>query len=103
MNEQAEEAMADRLEAVRQLPIYDVRLHRAEDLEAVSAWASGNGMAVIVASGRRLRMRASAEHAQALGELRAVAAIGEWDGPRIVADHVARLVWGSRAPRRSAS
>jgi hypothetical protein len=94
--------MADRLELVREWPVYDVRLHRAEDLEAVSSWASGNGMTVIVASGRRLRIRGSTDHAGALGELRAVAAIEEWIPPRLTADHVARIVWGSGTVRGSA-
>ena len=91
--------MADRLEVMRQLPVYDVRLHRADDLEAVAAWASGNGMTVIVASGRRLRVRAGPDHARALGELRAVAAIEEWVSPRLTADHVARIVWGAGTHR----
>jgi hypothetical protein len=94
--------MSDRLELVRQSPVYDVRLHRADDLEAVVSWASGNGMAVIVASGHRLRVRATAEHAAALGELRAVDAIEEWIAPRLTADHVARIVWGAGTTRRTA-
>jgi hypothetical protein len=94
--------MADRLEVVRQQPVYDVRLHRAEDLDAVSSWAAGNGMTLIVASGRRMRIRGTLDHARALGELRAVAAIEEWIPPRLTADHVARIVWGSGAAHRPA-
>lgn len=93
--------MADRLEVVRELPVFDVRLHREDDLEAVAAWSSGNGMVVVVASGRRLRIRAGADHARALGELRAVAAVEEWTPPHLVADHVARIVWGTGTARRS--
>jgi hypothetical protein len=94
--------MAEGVGLVRELAVYDVWLHRAEDLEPVTTWAAGNGMTVVVASARRMRVRCSAEHARALEELRAVAAVEEWDGPRITADHVARIVWGSR-PVRSAS
>ena len=94
--------MADRLELVREYPVYDVRLHEPADLEAVAAWAEGNGMTVIVASGRRLRLRAGPDHVRALGELRAVAAIEEWIPPRLVADHVGRIVWGSGQRRSTA-
>lgn len=94
--------MADRLEVVRQPKVYDVRLHPAADLDAVAAWASGNGIAVIVATGHRLRVRASPDHVKALGELRAVAAIEEWIPPDLTADHVARIVWGAAIARRSA-
>lgn len=90
---------AERLRVVTRDPIHDVALHRAEDLEAVCAWASGNGMVVLVASGRRLRIRATPDHARALGELRAVAAVAEWTPPRLVPDHVARIVWGAGPPR----
>jgi hypothetical protein len=95
--------MADRLELVREYPVYDVRLEDAADLEAVASWAAGNGMTVIVASGRRLRVRASADHVRALGELRAVAAVEEWTPPRLVADHVARIVWGTGGLRRGSA
>jgi hypothetical protein len=95
--------MAERLGLVRPLTIFEVRLHQAEDLEAVVAWADGNGMDVVGAAGHRLRIRATADHARALGELRAVAQIEEWSPPRLVADHVARIVWGSAGLRRTAT
>lgn len=87
--------MADRLTVVENVSYYDVLLHRASDLEAVVEWASGNGMGVIAAAGRRLRVRATPSHARALGELVAVVEVDEWTPPPIVADHVARLVWGT--------
>lgn len=77
--------------------IYEARLHREGDLEAVAAWAAGNGMAVIAARGRRLRIRATVLHARALAELLAIASLEEWTPPRLVPDHVGRIVWGRRS------
>lgn len=74
--------------------IYEARLHREADLEAVAAWASGNGMTIIAAQGRRLRIRATVLHARALAELVAIASLEEWTPPRLVPDHVGRIVWG---------
>jgi hypothetical protein len=79
---------------------YDVELHRTEDLDAVVAWSTGNGMRVLAAAERRFRVHATELHARALSELMAVASLREWTPPSAIPpDHVARLAWGRRARR----